>query len=113
MDQKFEVQLSFKNRPQDPPLALARRIFADLRGCTVMSVFLEPKGAGGHLAVSLQCAAVEKPITRHELRLFVSIVTDRLGENVKLENVRQLGIAKVEHTVSLCMQAPAKRTVVQ
>lgn len=102
MDQKFEVVLTFQRRPDEPPLSLARRIMADLKGCVVLYAQLDGARPSGHaLTIALQCAAVEKPITRHELRLFVSIVTDRLGAGVRLEDVRQLGIANVERDISL------------
>jgi hypothetical protein len=101
MDQKFEVLLTFRKDPTDPPLTLARRIFADLKGCTVLTAILEEEGGIWRLSVSLTCNAIDRPITRHELRLFLSIITDQLGEGVSLEDVRQRSIAKVEQTVAL------------
>jgi hypothetical protein len=112
MDQKFEVLLTLGKRPHDPPLALARRIFADLKGCTVLSALL----AGGddgtiwRLTVALKCAAVATPITRRELRMFISIVTDaNFPDRVRLEDVRQLGIGKVEQTVAMHFQTREKQ----
>jgi hypothetical protein len=92
MDQMFVVMLSrVSAKDADAPL---RELFAELKGCKLLALVQR----ASYVTVTMAFTDPSTFATDKELRLAVSVLTDRVPHLVRLDEVRAMGVAgALEH----------------
>ena len=93
MNQKFIIMLS--RRASEPDVdAPLRALFAELKGCQLLSLVQRDD----YVTITMLAVDVTDLVRERELRAFVSILTDRVRDLVRLESVRSIAVGgTLEH----------------
>ena len=102
MDQKFVVMLSRVSA--DDADARLRALFAELQGCKVLSIVQRDR----YVTVTLVGVAFSELVSDKELRAFVSVLTDRVRDLVRLDDVRSVGVSGTLAHVSKILERREK-----